>query len=170
MKDKYVEKLILSELCRIENTAILGMFLRQVRQLPDSETEKLDQALTRMDRDLHLYVSAKFDKGEVNNVNQLEELLKREFKGPASLADAIRELHHHTYDLSVNAREFAHKFKIRYETIFQSFPHESRPSRTTVLKSVMTEHLPCDVKGAIIPFMAEGYSEMFLTVRKGACC
>ena len=73
-------------------------FIKQIRQLGGNEVDQVQLALSRMDRELNLFVGTRLDTDSTQTLEAVERILDEEFNGPQSLADFIRELYGHIYD------------------------------------------------------------------------
>lgn len=160
LKPKDIDMLTLKDLSSIEGVIIKTAFFDQIRKTADTESKRVEVALSRMERDLRLYVMAKLNQmNENRNLQMIDQLLCKEFQGPQCLADAIRTMYRMEYSLDENPREFAHRFKTKFEALCQAFPLESRPNYMPILKSVMIKHLDVVAKSQLEMFTTEGFRE-----------
>ena len=134
-------------------------FIKQIRQLGGNEVDQVQLALSRMDRELRLFVSTRLDAEPIQTLTQVENILEEEFSGPKSLSDSMIQLYARTYDLDKNPRQFAHEFKIKYEAICTAYPETPRPDRVEILKDVCMDGLPADIKRTMRCFMSRGFGE-----------
>ena len=115
-KARDIELLRLKDLCGIDANSGKRFFFKQIRQLGGNEVDQVQLALSRMDRDLRLFVGTRLDNDPIQTLAKVESILDEEFSGPQSLADSMRELYALRYDLEQNPRQFAHEFKIKFVT------------------------------------------------------
>ena len=158
-KARDIELLRLKDLCRIDANSGKRFFFKQIRQLGGNEVDQVQLALSRMDRELRLFVGTRLDTDSTQTLEAVERILDEEFNGPQSLADSIRELYGHVYDIEQNPRECAHIFKTKFEAICTAYPTAPRPDRTEILKQIFVQHLPSDVKQTMQCFMTKGFGE-----------
>ena len=158
-KAKDIDQLKLTEMHEVGGKGVRKFFFKQIRLLGGNEEDKIQLALSRMDTNLRPFIDGKLNSMPSRTVNCLEDLLNREFKGPSNLADAVRNLHSVHYSMSEDPRKFANIFKTRFEMVYSAFPEETRPKRETVLKQILMQDLPLQIKNRLSCFMTEGYSE-----------
>ena len=160
LKPKDVDMLTLRDLSSIEGVIIKTAFFDQIRKTANTESRRVEVALSRMERDLRLFMMSKLNQmDDSRSLVIIDQLLCKEFQGPQCLADAIRTMYRMEYSLDENPREFAHKFKTKFEALCQAFPLETRPNYIPILKLVMIKHLDVEAKNQLEMFTTEGFRE-----------
>ena len=158
-KARDIEVLKLKDLCKIDSKSGKRFFFKQIRQLGGNEVDQVQLALSRMDRELRLFVGNRLETTSIQTLDTVERILDAEFTGPQSLADSIRELYSNVYTIDENPRQFAHIFKTKFEALCTAYPDETRPDRTEVLKHILVQNLPGDMRQSMQCFMTKGFGE-----------
>ena len=164
-KIKDIEKLTMKDLSTIGSKSIKHLFFRQVRQLGGTDRDQVEIALARMDKRLRLFVGTKLDAATTpQTLAEIERILNQEFTGPRNIADSIRDLYGNEYHISDSPYEFVHDVKTKFESLCQTFSDEPRPDRTPIIKEIMIQHLPSDIKTNMAMFMTRGFElELFVS-------
>ena len=158
-KARDIELLKLKDLYELDGDSGKRFFIKQVRKLGGNEVDQVQLALSRMDRELRLFVSSRLDDEPIQTLTTVERILEEEFSGPKSQADAMLQLFGRSYNLEKNPRQFAHEFKIRYEAICTAYPETPRPDRVEIFKDVCMDGLPTDIKRYMRCYMSRGWDE-----------
>ena len=103
-KARDIELLKLKDLYGLDADSGKRFFIKQIRQLGGNEVDQVQLALSRMDRELRLFVSTRLDDEPMQTLTMVENILETEFSGPKSLSDSMIQLYARTYDLDKNPR------------------------------------------------------------------
>ena len=161
LKAKDIEKLTLKNLSQTGGQSIKALFFRQVRHLGETPKDQVEIALARMDTDLKLFVGNLLPPSPT--LEDVEWALDRGFAGPRNMGDALRELYACEYHLADNPYERLHELQMKFELICTAFPNERRPNVEPIIKKIMMQHLPIDVKINMDKFTTDGVSlELFI--------
>lgn len=159
-----ISLLQLAELSSIEGIANKISFFGQIRRITNTNAEAVHVCLSRVDKHLRLFIENKINTIPNITLQEIEDILDKEFSIPKSLPDCIdRLISEEVYTIDVNPREFAHKFKVRYTIIHTAFQKSGLPNMAKILKEAMSKGLDPFIKqqlGSVL--MTEFGEEDFL--------
>ena len=154
-----IDQLKVTELDKISGKITKKFFFYQIRRFGGTDADQFQLALSRMDESLRRFVFNRLNSLASQTLQNVEDLLDREFQGPPRLAKVVKDLFSKPYTLSDNPREFANFFKTQYEILCSAFPEESLPDRETMLKQILVQDLPVEIRNRLDCFMTKGFSE-----------
>ena len=166
LKPKDIDLLHLEELSSIDGIASKQSFFRQLEQVACDDRDRVQICLTRLDKDLRLFVESKIQNNPFVTLDQIQSLLDDEFKIPKNLPDSIdRLLNSEIYSLDMDPREFSHRFKVKYGRICSVFQTKGLPDLAKVLKQAMVKGLDMTAKAQLGSVLMEEFDEETFLLR-----
>ena len=144
LKPKDINVLRSDQLTKVEGSALVESFFKQMREVTKeySTSEKVQICLSRVDEDLRLFLENKIRTQKGISIDDLEEIIVKEFEIPRKLADVIDKLiSEANYDLNQDPRVFTQQFKIKYSILETVFKSRGLPPFNKLLKRVLTRNL-----------------------------
>ena len=160
IRPKDVEILRLEELSSVEGIASKVSFFRRISSTSEQEFERVQACLTRLDRELRLFVESSLSINHATTLWDIQTLLEREFAIPKNLPDSIDKLiNTDIYTLDRDPREYAHRFKVRYGILCTAYQTKGLPNLAKVLKEAMLRGLDMTAKMQLGSVLMEEFGE-----------
>ena len=160
LKPRDIEYLRLEELSSIEGIASKESFFHQITQVTDDKKEQVQVCLSRLDRDLRLFVESQIKHKAFSQLEDIQNLLELEFKLPRNLPDAIdRLVNTEVYSLDRDPREFVHRFKVKYGMLCTAFKNNGLPEQVKILKAAMTRGMDMATRAQLGSVLMEEFGE-----------
>ncbi|XP_042883021.1 uncharacterized protein LOC122260011 [Penaeus japonicus] len=158
-----IEKLCLKDLHHVWASMHIKDFVDQIKRLgfPDEHCKNI--AITRMDKELRLFIVGemqKFPNG--GTIDDMENILSCQFSRRYDAIDAYRELYNLSYNLDDDPRAFVNQFIVKFRTIRSFFPNTPAPNEEDILHEIMMENLPAEIKAAVKVCARRGMGDDFL--------
>ncbi len=121
-------------------------------------------AMTKMDKELRLFVSGELDKClNGSTFEDIVHILRKEFHGPGNVADAFRELGQLEYSFEDPPRRFVQQFKANFGAVCKEYPHVTPPNVEKMWKKAILRNVPYEVRDRLDLFKDYGMEETFLS-------